>query len=84
MWPSKGGNERLDQSGPLHGVGGGRRCGRGMAACEEAVLRQCMRWRKREAGRAGGAKGRVGWLVAGPIGLEAEKNSFGIEIGFLN
>jgi hypothetical protein len=40
MWPSKGGNEGLDRSGPIRGAGG-RRGGLGTVACEdEAVLSQ--------------------------------------------
>jgi hypothetical protein len=34
--------------------------------------------------RPGGPKGRVGQLVAGPIGLKARENSFRIKIEFLN
>jgi hypothetical protein len=56
MQPSKGGNGGLDRSGPLHGVGGGRRGGLGTTACEEeAALGRCRRRRKREAGGAGWA-----------------------------
>jgi hypothetical protein len=39
--------------------------------------------RKKVASWLGGPKGQVGWLAAGPIGLEA-KNPFRIKVEFLN
>jgi hypothetical protein len=76
----KGGNEGLDRSGPLHGT--------------VAMARRHVRRRRRSTGAGkgrrgrpvgpGGPKCRVSRLAAMPIGLEAEKNPFGVKIRFLN
>jgi hypothetical protein len=61
------------------GHGGGVRPSDGGGTCSVSV------WGgRRRSTRPGGPKGRVGWLVAGPIEPEAEQNPFRIKIGFLN
>jgi hypothetical protein len=60
------------------GHGGGTRPSGGGGACSVLV------WGGRRPTGLGGPKGRVGWLVAGPIETEAEQNPFRIKIGFLN